>query len=118
MSATEPIDEQGAAEPEEELLVACLEADEDGTRETERDAREGEHVRGQLRLRDPAHGALQDLARRLRVLLLDAIELVDASRLGGRLLVGHARCSRSAWTRRSAQPVASASAKPATTSSQ
>ena len=82
-------DEEDAAEPEEEVRVALLEADEHGAGQAERDARHREHVRRQLRLRDAPHRALQDLAGRLRVLLLDPVELADArARAAG--VSGHA----------------------------
>ena len=100
--------EQKAAEPEEELLVALLETDEHGACQAERDARERQHVRGQLRLRDPAHGALEDLPGGLRVLLLDAVELADP-RLGRGFLIRHAGRRRSKRVRLSTSPVTIAS---------
>src|SRR5262249_20123491 len=109
-----PDHEKEAAEPEEELLVALLEADEDGAGETERDTGEREHVRGQLRPRHPAHRALQDLAGSLRVLLLDLVELAYPRRTRGPV-IGHACRRRSSRVRLSTSPVRSARTNPATT---
>jgi hypothetical protein len=96
-------DEQEPAEPEEELLVPLLEADENRPGHAERDAGEREHVRRQLRLRDAAHRAREDLACGLRVLLLDPVELADPGLpVPGRPLFAHARRARSVRTCRSA----------------
>ncbi len=84
-------DEQRSPEPEEEELVAGLEADEHRAREAERDACEREHVGCELRPGDTAHRPPQDLPRGLHVLLLDAVELVDARPLPGRARGGGRR---------------------------
>ena len=86
--------EEDAAEPEVEVLVPLLEAYEHGAGEAEGHARQRQHVGRQLRLRDAAHRALEDLPRGPRVLLLYAVELADArvrpSVAGRGLLFGHA----------------------------
>jgi hypothetical protein len=66
-------DEEDAAEPEEEVLVPFLEADQHRPRDAEREPGYREHVGCQLRARDALHRAPQDLPRGRGVLLLDAI---------------------------------------------
>ena len=109
--------EERSAQPEEEVLVPLLEADEHRAGEAEQDAGERQHVRRQLRLRDALHVALENLPRGLDVLLLEAVERVDARFLARGRHAARVRTPRSRPRKRTAATT-SATRKPAAQSSQ